>query len=46
MKGTLVSDGRIRREPREMHIDYWTLASALGGVLTIAVTIWLAVVLG
>ena len=27
-----------------MHIDYWTLASALGGVLTIAVTIWLAVV--
>jgi hypothetical protein len=28
-----------------MHIDYWTLASALGGALTIAVTIWFGVVL-
>jgi hypothetical protein len=28
-----------------MHIDYWTLASALGGVLTIAVMIWFGVVL-
>ena len=28
-----------------MHIDYWTLASALGGVLTITVAIWFNIVL-
>ena len=27
-----------------MHIDYWTLASALGGVLMIAVMIWFGVI--
>jgi hypothetical protein len=25
-------------------IDYWTLASALGGVLIIAIVIWIAIV--
>jgi len=29
-----------------MHINYWTLASTLGGVLMIAVTIWFGIVLG
>jgi len=28
-----------------MQIDYWALASALAGVLAIAIMIWMAVVL-
>jgi hypothetical protein len=28
-----------------MTIDYWALASALGGVLTIAIMVWIAIAL-
>jgi hypothetical protein len=28
-----------------MEIDYWALASVLAGVLTIAITIWIVIVL-